>query len=90
MGTDEPIKLKGKVVARKANYLIVDIQISNTSLSLDGVKSRLLCTVRRGLIHRGVEVHVGDDVVLDFIDWNESRAVIVKLEPRKNLEANDI
>ena len=75
-------KLKGIVVAIKANYLIVQLDSSDSS---EQCKSSLLCTLRRSLTYHGAVFNVGDRVFLDSIDWKLNRAVIYDLETRETL-----
>ncbi len=79
--------LSGKIVAIKANYLIVEIDIFSAKTIRDDFASinnqrSLLCTLRRRLSHGGSSAHVGDFVYLDAIDWKEGRAVICGVKPR--------
>jgi len=69
---------KGIVVALKANFLIVDI-----NLKLSG-KFRLLCTRRNKLNYKGSFIDVGDKVFVESIDYKNKRAVIYDVEPRKS------
>ncbi len=90
MERNDALKLNGIVIAKKANYLIVETQASSFKLipemvSLREKSLRFLCIPRRRLIHKGVRIHVGDKVSLESIDLNLNRAVITALEPRKNL-----
>ncbi len=65
------------VVALQANYLEVELD-----QVLGSMPSRLLCTRRTRLRHRGVAVYVGDRVWVDAIDVNNARAVVVSIESR--------
>ena len=90
MVTVEISKLKGIVVAKKANYYVVKIDLTHVESSLDNALNtdqnlRFLCTLRRRMMHNGMLVNVGDYVVIDSLDWHGSRAVIVELEPRISL-----
>ncbi len=83
----ESSSLKGRVVAKKANYFIVQPDINSFKNFyhddlIPNKNFRFLCTSRRRMIHFGMVVNVGDFVVLDSIDWKTNRAVIVELEPR--------
>ena len=65
------------VVALQANYLEVELdQVSEL------IPSRLLCTRRTRLTHRGEAVYVGDRVRVEAIDVNHARAVVADIEPR--------
>lgn len=65
------------VVALQANYLEVELdQVS------ERIPSRLLCTRRTRLSHRGEAVYVGDRVRVEAIDASHARAVVSHVEPR--------
>ena len=65
------------VVALQANYLEVELdQVS------ERIRSRLLCTRRTRLSHRGEAVYVGDRVRVEAIDASHARAVVSHVEPR--------
>ena len=65
------------VVALQANYLEVELdQVS------ERLPSRLLCTRRTRLSHRGEAVYVGDRVRVEAIDASHARAVVSHVEPR--------
>ncbi|WP_370586691.1 ribosome small subunit-dependent GTPase A [Synechococcus sp. SYN20] len=67
----------GMVVALQANYLEVELdQVS------ERLPSRLLCTRRTRLSHRGEAVYVGDRVRVEAIDASHARAVVSHVEPR--------
>ena len=69
----------GIVVALQANYLEVELdQAPEQGLS------RLLCTRRTRLSHRGEAVHVGDRVRVEAIDPVQARAVVSGVEPRSS------
>ena len=69
----------GIVVALQANYLEVVLDQAP-----GGCPSRLLCTRRTRLSHRGAAVHVGDRVRLEAIDPLQARAVVADVEPRRS------
>tara|TARA_B100001250_G_scaffold55831_1_gene43178 strand:+ start:294 stop:1241 length:948 start_codon:yes stop_codon:yes gene_type:complete len=82
-------KLYGVVVALKANYLFVDLEINH--LFYDNYKQlkdsnllRVLCTRRSRLNHVGLTVNVGDKVLVESIDLDQRRGVISSVEPRKS------
>ena len=86
----ETPRLAGMVVALQANFLEVELEIPN-QVSLVGLtgltdvrRSRLLCTRRTRLDHRGAAIHVGDRVWLEAIDWQQCRAVVADVEPRQS------
>ena len=71
--------LAGIVVALQANYLEVELDAAPP-----GIPSRLLCTRRTRLNHRGAAVHVGDRVHLEAVDSHQARAVVAGVEPRNS------
>jgi len=78
-------KLKGIVVALKANFLIVEIVLKDfkhDSLDQFYEKIRLLCTRRAKLDYQGLFIDVGDIVCVESIDYKNKRAVISEVEPR--------
>ena len=87
MNKNKSNKLKGIVVALKANFLIVEIDYKNfKDDSVDQLykKIRLLCTRRSKLNYQGLFIDVGDIVCVESIDYNNKRAVISEVEPRKS------
>ncbi len=87
MNKNKSNKLKGIVVALKANFLIVEIDCKNfKDNSIDQLyeKIRLLCTRRSKLNYQGLFIDVGDIVCVESIDYNNKRAVISEVEPRKS------
>ena len=77
-------KLKGIVVALKANFLIVETDFKNELLDQCYEKIRLLCTRRSKLDYQGVFIDVGDIVCVESIDYKNKKAVISEVEPRKS------
>jgi len=80
-------KLKGIVVALKANFLIVEIYYQNLkeeSCDQFSKKVKLLCTRRAKLNYKGLFIDVGDIVCVESIDYKNKRAVICDVEPRKS------
>ena len=65
------------VVALQANYLDVELDPPCQA-------TRLLCTRRTRLNHRGAAVHVGDRVWVEAIDHQQGRAVVADVEPRQS------
>ena len=65
------------VVALQANYLEVELDPPCQA-------TRLLCTRRTRLNHRGAAVHVGDRVWVEAIDHQQGRAVVADVEPRQS------
>ena len=71
--------LAGIVVALQANYLEVELDAPP-----QGIPSRLLCTRRTRLSHRGAAVHVGDRVRVEAVDATQARAAVAAVEPRSS------
>ncbi len=87
MNKNKSNKLKGVVVALKANFLIVEIDYKNfKNDSFDQLyeKIRLLCTRRSKLDYQGLFIDVGDIVCVESIDYKNKIAVISEVEPRKS------
>ena len=87
MNKNKSNKLKGIVVALKANFLIVEIDykdFKDDSLDQFYEKIRLLCTRRSKLDYQGLFIDVGDIVFVESIDYKNKRAVISEVEPRKS------
>jgi len=83
---NKPNNIKGIVVALKANFLIVEIDLENfkdESLDQFCEKIRLLCTRRSRLDYQGLFIDVGDLVCVESIDYKNKRAVVYEVEPRK-------
>ena len=79
-------KYKGIVVSAKANYLnvVIDIpdnqSICNINSKLKNI--RLLCTRRSKLKYQGHSVIVGDNVLVENVDWNQKKAVVCEVHNR--------
>ena len=87
MNKNKSNKLKGIVVALKANFLIVEIDHKNfKDHSFDEFygKIRLLCIRRSKLNYQGLFIDVGDIVCVEFIDYKNKRAVVADVEPRQS------
>ena len=87
MNKNKSNKLKGTVVALKANFLIVEINDQSFKaevLDQSSRKIRLLCTRRSKLEYQGLYIDVGDVVFIESIDHKNKRAVISEVEPRKS------
>ena len=87
MNKNKSNKLKGIVVALKANFLIVEIDYKNfKDDSVDQLyeKIRLLCTRRSKLDYQGLFIDVGDIVCVESIDYKNKRAVVSDVEPRQS------
>ncbi len=87
---NKPNSILGLVVALKANFLEVEINMPDSSLlkqddiGFNVMSMRLLCTKRQRLHHRGLSVHVGDSVLVEAINLEEKTAVISDVLPRKS------
>ena len=80
-------KIKGIVVALKANFLIVEIDFRDfKDASMDQVSKKitLLCTRRSKLDYQGLFIDVGDIVCVESIDYKNKRAVVSDVEPRQS------
>ena len=87
MNKNKSNKLKGIVVALKANFLIVEIDykdFKDDSMNQFYEKIRLLCTRRSKLDYQGLFIDVGDIVCVESIDYKNKKAVISEVEPRKS------
>ncbi|WP_413389473.1 ribosome small subunit-dependent GTPase A [Prochlorococcus marinus] len=84
MNNNKSNKLKGIVVALKANFLIVEIDFKDDLLDQFYEKFRLLCTRRSKLDYQGLFIDVGDIVCVESIDYKNKKAVISEVEPRKS------
>ena len=84
MNKNKSNKLKGIVVALKANFLIVEIDYKDDLLDQFYEKIRLLCTRRSKLDYQGLFIDVGDIVCVESIDYKNKKAVISEVEPRKS------
>ena len=87
MNKNKSNKLKGIVVALKANFLIVEIDHKNfKDHSFDEFygKIRLLCIRRSKLNYQGLFIDVGDIVCVESIDYKNKRAVVADVEPRQS------
>ena len=80
-------KIKGIVVALKANFLLVEIDIRDfrdASMDQFSKKITLLCTRRSKLDYQGLFIDVGDKVCIESIDYKNKRAVVSDVEPRQS------
>ena len=87
MNKNKSNKLKGIVVALKANFLIVEIDHKNFNDHSFGEfygKIRLLCIRRSKLNYQGLFIDVGDIVCVESIDYKNKRAVVSDVEPRQS------
>ena len=80
-------KIRGIVVALKANFYIVENyykDFNKESVNQCYEKNRFLCTRRNKLDYQGLFIDVGDSVFIESIDYKNKRAVISEVEPRKS------
>ena len=80
-------KIKGIVVALKANFLLVEIDSRDfkvASMDQFSKKISLLCTRRSKLDYQGLFIDVGDKVCIESIDYKNKRAVVSDVEPRQS------
>ena len=89
--TVELNKYNGVVVASKANYLYVEINLDEEKgyicLNNNSNHIRLLCTRRNKLQFIGDRVNVGDNVLVENIDLNEKTGVVCGVKSRKSFIA---
>ena len=81
MNKNKSNKLKGIVVALKANFLIVEIDFKVESM--DQFHESETSIHESKLDYKGLFIDVGDIVFLESIDYKNKRAVIYEVEPRK-------
>ena len=75
----------GIVVALKANFLIVEIDYQDCNENFSNKvskKIKLLCTRRSKLDYKGFFIDVGDNVLVESIDYKNKRAVISEVDSR--------
>ena len=79
-------EFSGIVVSAKANYFNVEIDFSDKNLEMsneiDSNSERILCTRRSKLKYHGHRINVGDNVLVENIDWNHKRGVVFKVLDR--------
>lgn len=73
-----PSSATGTVVACQANYYQV-------RLAVEDRRSYFLCTRRARLKKLGQQVVVGDQVMVEEMDWQDQRGAIATIHPRNNL-----
>ncbi|KGG13373.1 MULTISPECIES: ribosome small subunit-dependent GTPase A [Prochlorococcus] len=79
---------RGIVVAIKANYLLVDLEVKNKDLENKQTffkEVRLLCKMRSRLSYKENHVFVGDNVLLEEINLDYKTGIICDILPRKSL-----
>ena len=87
MNPNKSNRIRGLVVALKANFLIVEINFNDSKdYNIDQFPEqiRLLCRRRSKLDYQGFFIDVGDIVFVESIDYKNKRAVISEVEPRKS------
>ena len=87
MNKNKSKKIKGIVVALKANFLIVEIDyeyLKDELLDQFYEKIRFLCTRRSKLNYQGLFIDVGDIVSVESIDYKNKRALVSDVEPRQS------
>lgn len=75
--------LLGTVVAVQANFYHVRLERGKQSQVMTVDNSLLLCTRRARLKKIGQKVMVGDQVLLEDIDWQDCRGAIANVLPRR-------
>ena len=73
----------GLVTKKFNNFLLVDLKNKENF----GNSERFLCNVRKSINFKDELIYVGDEVVIDNIDFKSKCAVITGLKKRKNLLA---
>ena len=73
----------GLVTKKFNNFLLVDLKNKENF----GNSERFLCNVRKSINFKDQLIYVGDEVVIDNIDFKSKCAVITGLKKRKNLLA---
>ncbi len=71
----------GLVTKKFNNFLLVDLKNQENF----GNSERFLCNVRKSINFKDQLIYVGDEVVIDNIDFKSKCAVITGLKKRKNL-----
>ena len=74
-------KLRGLVTKKFNDFFLVNLNQGENLLS----KSRFLCKIRKSVNFRNQNVYVGDEVIINQIDFKRKRATIESLLKRKNL-----
>ena len=77
--SDSPLSALGTVVACQANYYQVRFSLENRE------PLYFLCTRRARLKKLGQQVVVGDQVLVEEMDWQDQRGAIATIQPRTNL-----
>ncbi|MBO8205465.1 ribosome small subunit-dependent GTPase A [Prochlorococcus marinus XMU1406] len=74
-------KYLGLVTKKFNDFFLVDL----TNQENFGNNEKFLCKVRKSINFKDQLIYVGDEVVIDKIDFKSKRAVITTLKKRKNL-----
>ena len=74
-------KYLGLVTKKFNDFLLVDYKNQENL----GNREKLLCKVRKSISFKDQFIYVGDEVVIENIDFKSKRAVITSLKKRKNL-----
>ncbi len=78
-------KIKGIVVALKANYFLVDVDLQINSRSNNYLdKKRFLCTSRNRLRYSERYIAVGDFVFLEELNYDQNTGVVCDVFPRSS------
>jgi len=76
-------KYFGLVTKKFNDFFLVDLKNQENFENIE----RFLCKVRKSINFKDQLIYVGDEVVIDNIDFKSKRAVITSLKKRKNLLA---
>jgi len=76
-------KYLGLVTKKFNDFFLVDLKNQENFKNSE----RLLCKMRKSINFKDQLIYVGDEVVIDNIDFKSKRAVIISLKKRKNLLA---
>ena len=79
MKTD--IKYLGLVTKKFNEFFLVDLKNQEKSSNSE----KFLCKVKKSITFKDQLIYVGDEVVIENIDFRNKRAVITSLKKRKNL-----
>ena len=74
-------KHKGLVTKKFNQFLLVELDLNNIS----GIDRNFLCKIRKSVNFKNQLVFVGDEVIVDQIDFKSKSAIVESLVKRKNL-----
>jgi len=74
-------KYLGLVTKKFNDFFLVDLKNQENS----GNSEKFLCKVKKSINFKDQLIYVGDEVVIEKIDFKSKRAVITSLKKRKNL-----